>query len=250
MAKKYEKYLIVVEYLNNTKETVNLMGINTKSFSKMLEVYHRIKSTYADKTKTIDFVGQGSDGSMKVMWTKEIKPQGREELRQDANDIANDISKKIQILKDKWFYHNDLINGLTKKEDVKLHELEGIKKIKFISEEEKNKIRLKIAIELENIRNERRWHKDQLFIINKLQENKMGDKEINFTHLSNIFKITINKPQMKPINMKIAEELKIYKEEPIKDKDKQIEKLKKNYDRIIIDPVENKFICYNKAKVI
>jgi hypothetical protein len=109
---------------------------------------------------------------------------------------------------------------------------------------------LRIAIELEEIRIERRWHKDQLFIINKLQENRIGTEELNFTHLSNIFKLKIKKPEIKPLNMKIAEELKIYKEEPIKDKEKQMEKLKKNFERVIVDPVENKFICYNKAKAI
>lgn len=250
MSRKYQKYKINVQYLNGDIEEINLAGINTSSYSKMLEVYHRVKNTYADKVKIINFIGVDQQGNMYIKFTKEIKHNGRDDLKQDVNYIANDISKKIQLLKDKWFYHSDLINGLTKKEDVKLHELEGIKEIKFISEEERNTIRLKIAIELENIRNERRWHKDQLFIINKLQENKVGDKEINFTHLSNIFKITINKPQMKPINMKIAEELKIYKEEPIKDKESQIIKLRKNYEKIIIDPVENKLICYNKCKII
>jgi predicted FMN-binding regulatory protein PaiB len=250
MGKKYQKYKISVQYLNGDIEDVNMSGINTSSFSKMLEVYHRIKNTYADKVKIINFIGIDQEGNLHIKFTKKIKQQGREELKQDVNYIANDISKKIQLLKDKWFYHSDLINGLTKKEDVKLHELEGIKKIKFISEEERNIIRLKIAIELEDIRNERRWHKDQLSIINKLQEKKIGDKEINFTHLSNIFKITINKPQMKPLNMKIAEELKIYKEEPIKDKIKQIEKLKRNFDKIIIDEADNRLICYNKAKII
>ena len=36
----------------------------------------------------------------------------------------------------------------------------------------------------------------------------------------------------------------------IKDKEKQIVKLSKNFERVIVDPVENKFICYNKAKAI
>jgi hypothetical protein len=34
------------------------------------------------------------------------------------------------------------------------------------------------------------------------------------------------------------------------DKEKQIEKLKKSYERIVVDEVENKLICYNKAKAI
>lgn len=250
MARKYEKYKITVKYLNGDTEDINLSGINTSNYSKMLEVYHRIKSTYADKAKTIDFVGVGQDGNMSIMFTKEIKPQGREELKQDIKDIMNNISKQLQLIKDKNFYHHDLIDALNKKEDVKLHELESLEKIKFKSEIEKDKEILRIGKELAEIRLERRWHKDQFAMIHKLQSNKVGNEEINFTHISNVFKFKDNKTQIKPLNMKVAEELKIYKEEIIKDKDKQMEKLKKNYEKIVVDPVENKFICYNKAKVI
>lgn len=250
MGKKYEKYKITVKYINGDIEDINLMGINTSDYSKMLQVYHRIKDTYADKVKTINFIGIGQDGSINVMFTKEIKPTGREELRQDVNDIMNNISNQLLLIKDKYFYHTEMIQALDKKEDLKNHELEDFHTIIFKNEEEKIRTKLKWFDDIENIRLERRWHKDQLFLINKLSENKIGGERLNFTHISNVFKVKFIKPTMKPLNMKVAEELKLYKEEPIKDKDKQIEKLKKSYEKIIIDPVENKLICYNKAKVI
>lgn len=250
MAKKYERYKITVQYLNGDSEDINLMGINTSSYSKMLTVYHRIKNTYAEKVKIIDFVGIGQDGGLKVMWTKEIKSNGREELRQDINDIMINISKEILLIKDKNFYHYNLIDTLNKKYDLMKHELEGVHKIKFRNETEKDKKILKIGKEMEEILIERRWHKDQLFLINKLSNERVGNESINFTHLSNIFKVKCVKPIMKPLNMKLAEELNLYKEEPIKDKEKQIERLKKSYERIVIDEFENKLICYNKAKVI
>lgn len=251
MARKYEKYKITVKYLNGDTEDINLSGINTSNYSKMLEVYHRIKSTYADKVKTIDFVGVGQDGNMNIMFTKEIKPQGREDLKQDIKDIMNNISKQIQLVKDKNFHHHNLIDALNKKEDVKLHELESLEKIIFKSDIEKDKEILRIGKELAEIRLERRWHKDQFAMIQKLQSNKVGNEEINFTHLSNVFKSKDNnKNQIKPLNMKVAEELKIYKEEVIKDKDKQMEKLKKSYERVVVDEVDNKLIAYNKAKAI
>ena len=250
MGKKFEKYKITVKYLNGDIEDINLVGINTSDYQNMLKVYHRIKSTYADKVKTIDFVGIKHDGSMEIKWTKEIKPKGQEELREDIYDIMNNISNKIQLIKNKNFYHFDLINALNKKEDVKLHELEGLEKIQYMSDTDREKEILRIGKELYDIRLERRWHKNQFAVIQKLNENKIGDKEINLTHLSNVFRVKCNLNQIKPLNMKIAEELKIYKEEPIKDKEKQIVKLSKNFERVIVDPVENKFICYNKAKAI
>jgi hypothetical protein len=109
MSKKYEKYKITVKYLNGDTEDVNLVGIRCESYSEMLKVYHRIKSTYAEKVKTIDFVGIKHDGSMEIKWTKGIKPKGREELKEDILTIAEDISKKVLLIKDKFFYHNDLI---------------------------------------------------------------------------------------------------------------------------------------------
>jgi hypothetical protein len=250
MKRKYEKYKINVQYLNGDTEDINLAGINTSNYSKMLQVYHRIKNTYAEKVKMINFVGVGQDGSMNIMFTKEIKPQGREELKQDINEIMANISEELQLIKDKYFHSNNLIGALNKKEDLKLHELEDIVKNELITEQEKDIQILKVGKELGNIRLERRWHKDQVFLINKLSNNKIHTDEINFTHLSNIFRVKHVKPEMKQLNNKLAEELKLYKEEPIKDKAKQIDKLKKTYERIVVDEVENKLIAYNKAKII
>lgn len=252
MGKKYQKYKINVQYLNGDVEDINMAGINTSSHSKMLEVYHRVKNTYADKVKIINFIGIDQQGNMHIKFTKEIKQKGNDELNQDINDIIKNISKQMLLIKAKNFHHHDLIDALNKKEDIKLHELEGLDKIIFKNEDEEDKEILRIGKELKEIRLNRRWHKNQFAIISKLGEQKIGNENINFTHLSNVFKPKYNKLQIKPLNMKVAEELNLYKEEYIKDKDKQkqIDKLKKNYERIIIDESENKIIAYNKAKVI
>jgi hypothetical protein len=250
MAKKYEKYKINVQYLNGDTEDINMAGINTNDYTRMLKVYHRIKNTYAEKVKVINFVGVGQDGSMSIMFKKEIKQQGREELTKDISDIMNNISEQLQLIKDKYFHSSNMIGALNKKEDIKLHELEDIMKDEFKTEQNKDLEILRVGKEIGNLRLERRWHKDQVFLINKLSNNKIHTDEINFTHLSNIFRVKHVKPEMKQLNNKVAEELKLYKEEPIKDKAKQIDKLKKTYERIVVDEVENKLIAYNKAKVI
>jgi len=246
--RKYEKYSIMVEYLNGEKENINLLGINTGSFKNILSVYHRIKKTYAEKVKTIDFVGVSSDGSIQVMWTKEIKPQGRQDLKQDINDIMANMSKEMLLIKNKNFYSFNMIDALTKKENIILHEIEDIHNLKFKNELDKNNEKIRLFNKLEDIRIEKRWHKDQLFLINKLSTEKIGGENINFTHLSNVFKVKHIKPIMKPLNMKVAKELKLYEEVVIKDQEKQILHLQKSYSRVVINPVENKLICYNKAK--
>lgn len=248
--RKYQKYKINVQYLNGATEDINMAGINTESFSNMLQVYHRIKNTYADKVKIINFIGVDESGNMHIKFTKEIKHKGRDELKRDINEIMDNISKEVLLIKDKNFYHHDLIDALTKKENVSLHELEGVEERKFKTQEDEDREILRIGKELKNIRVEKRWHKDQFAIISKLQEYNINGKEINFTHLSNIFKPKNNKIQIKPLNKKLAEELKIYKEEPIKDKINQVEKLRKTFEKVIIDEADNRIICYNKAKGI
>jgi hypothetical protein len=250
MVKKYQKYKINVQYLNGDTEDINLAGINTSSYSKMLEVYHRIKNTYADKVKIINFIGIDQDGKMHIKFTKEIKHQGRDELKKDINEIMDSISKELLLIKEKNFYHHGLIDALNKKEDLKLHELESLNENNYMTKADEDKEILRIGKELKNIRLERRWHKEQFLIISRLGESKIGNENLNFTHLSNIFKNRYNKVEIKPLNMKLAEELNLYKEEIIKDKDKQIEKLKKRFEKIIVDEADNRLICYNKAKVI
>lgn len=251
MGRKYEKYSIIVKYIDGSEEKINLAGMNTSSYNAMLSVYHRIKDTYSEKAKTISFVGIGQDGTMSIMFTKEIKRQGREDLRQDIEDIMENISKQMLLIKEKMFYHPSMIDALNKKQDVKLHEIEGLHSINFENEILRNEAKLKLYNELEDIRIERRWHKNQLQAINRLCDENINGEKINFTHLSNVFKLKVNKKIVKPLNTKLAEDLKIYKEEVVKnDKSKQIAKLKKDFERIIEDPVENKLICYNKAKAM
>jgi hypothetical protein len=250
MGKKFEKYKINVQYLNGDIEDINMAGINTSSYSKMLEVYHRIKNTYADKVKIINFIGIDQEGKMHIKFTKEIKHQGRDELKKDVVDIMDNISKEMLLIKEKFFYHSDLIDGLNKKEDIKLHELESLAEVKYMTEVDEDREILRIGKELKNIRVERRWHKNQFAMISKLGEQRIGNENINFTHLSNVFKPRFSKQNIKPLNMKIAEELRLYKEEIIKDKTKQLERLQKNFDKIIVDEADNRLICYNKAKAI
>jgi hypothetical protein len=187
---------------------------------------------------------------MHIKFTKEIKHQGRDELKKDINEIMDSISKELLLIKEKNFYHHGLIDALNKKEDLKLHELESLNENNYMTKADEDKEILRIGKELKNIRLERRWHKEQFLIISRLGESKIGNENLNFTHLSNIFKNRYNKVEIKPLNMKLAEELNLYKEEIIKDKDKQIEKLKKRFEKIIVDEADNRLICYNKAKVI
>ncbi|MBN1074736.1 hypothetical protein DVV91_10315 [Clostridium botulinum] len=249
MGKKYEKYQIVVQYYNGDTENINLAGINTSNYNNMINVYHNVKKKYYEGVKAIDFVGIGKDGSLGILFRKENKNKtGRDDLKENVEDIMNRISKDMLLIKEKNFYHYDMISALNKKEDMLLHTIESFKNRKFKNDNQRDREKIKIFNILEGVRDERRWHKEQLDTISKLQQHTLKEGMLNVTHLSNVFKASKTNKKMQYLDFKVAEQKKIYTEELIKDKDRQVKKLKKDYEKVIIDEANERIIAYNKSK--
>ncbi|HBJ1650406.1 TPA: hypothetical protein LA460_000310 [Clostridium botulinum] len=249
MGKKYEKYKISVQYHNGDTEYINLSGINTSNYNNMISVYHNIKKKYYKEVKTINFIGIGKDGAFGILFRKENKNKnGRAELKESVEDIMNRISKDLLLIKEKNFYHYDMIGALNKKEDLYLHMIENFKHKKFNSNVERDREKIKIFDRLEYIRAERRWHKEQFEIIKDLQQNTLKEGTLNVTHLANVFNINKIHKNFKFLDLNLAEYKKIYTEQLIKDKDKQVKKLKKDYEKVIIDEANGRIIAYNKSK--
>ncbi|MBZ9693329.1 hypothetical protein [Clostridium sp. M14] len=249
MGKKYQKYQITVQYYNGDTENINLAGINTSNYNNMISVYHNVKKKYYEGVKAIDFVGIGKDGLLGILFRKENKnTTGRDDLKENVEDIMNRISKDMFLIKEKNFYHYDMIGALNKKEDLYLHMIENFKHKKFRNNIERDKEKIKIFDILEYIREERRWHKEQFEIIKDLQQNTLKEGTLNVTHLANVFKINKIHKKFKFLDLKLAEYKKIYTEELIKDKDRQVKRLKKDYEKVIIDEANERIIAYNKSK--
>lgn len=241
--RKYEKYSIVVEYLNGDKEEINMVGIRTDDYRNMLNRYHSIKDRYSNKCKTISFCGVGQDNSLTVMFTKEVKheAEGDESLKENVKDISKSIADNLLKLKNKFFYHKGMICALDKKRDVYLHMLES-----KINRTEKEKIDLFNT--LEQVSKERRWHKNELEQILNIQNNDIRNSEVNFTHLSNIFN-SVRQVETNDMTLELAKDKNIYIEEVYKD-DKQINKLSKQYEHVFLNKYDNKIYAYNNAKHI
>lgn len=243
MARKYQKYAIRVEYLNGDQENINLMGIRTDNYNKMLSVYHGVKERYSDKVKVIDFCGVCEDGTIGIMFRKEIKHKGKDELKENASEIASRISKDLETIKNKNFYHYNMISVLNKKQDLIIHMIESFQG----SDSDK----LKLFNELEELRKVRRWHKNELKNIQQLQSNKIGKSELNFTHLSNVFSsVEEDNKDYSNLNYKKAENVHMFKQEILKNKELQESKLKKQYEKVYTDEAENIVYAYNKSKVM
>ena len=242
--RKYQKYAIQVEYLSGDKETINLAGIRTDLYSKMLDVYRSVKVRYEDKAKTISFCGVGNTGELNILFTKEVKQaiDDKDGIRENTKDISKLIADNVLKLKNKYFYHKEMIPILEKKQDVVLHMIEQLK-------DGSDKEKLKLLEELQEIRKERRWNKTELNNIKILQNHNMKSDELNFTHLNNIFNDkTIQESSSEfEFDMRIAKKEKLYIEEVYKD-EKQLNKIKKDYERVYLDSTINKIYAYNKCK--
>lgn len=241
MARKYQKYAIRVEYLNGDQENINLMGIRTDNYNKMLSVYHGIKERYADKVKTIDFCGVCEDGTMGVMWKKEIKQEtGRTELNEDVVTVCNRIANDLRLVKEKYFHHSSMLSVLDKKEDIILHEIETSKKLGNLK-------KIELYDRLGEVRKARRFHKEQLKIIKELQGNTYSSNNINMTHLSNVFSLKSGSSEYE-FNMKIADKQNQYHEEILKNKELQEAKLRKRFENVYTDEANRVIYAYNKCK--
>jgi hypothetical protein len=135
--KKYERYSVVVQYLNGSEEKIKMAGINTSDYNVVLNKYHKVKASYADRAKLVKFIGVNKNGKAETMFGKEIKRQGRKELKYDMDDIMTDISAKLQLINEKSQYHSKMIASFDKKINVLKHEYENLHHGNF-SEEKKN----------------------------------------------------------------------------------------------------------------
>ena len=244
MGKKYQKFSIKVEYLNGDCEDINLAGVGHDNYTKVLNVYRNVRDTYEGKARKIDFVGQTKDGELGVIFTKDLRTEiGNKDLKKNVDDIMKNISAEFQLLSNKFSYHRNMINILTKKQDVILHRLEHLS-----NNTDENKIEL--LDELINIRKERRWHKEQLEMLEKIaNENNINGQEINYKHLSNVFNIKTNNKKYKELTFKEAERCNVYTEK-VNATQKDLNKLHKTYGNVFFNEENNTAYAYNNAKKV
>ncbi|MEG2289593.1 MAG: hypothetical protein RSC24_06460 [Clostridium sp.] len=249
--RKNKSYKIRITLLDGSVEDVKCKGVNINSYSSMMVKYREVKKTHSKKSKSIEFYGVDENGKPTTLFKKENNNiHGRKELNQDSAELMNDISNQIKLLKDKKVHHQNLVRAYDKKENFLLHSIESISKLNLPKEDLINE-KLRIVDNIEQIRKDRRWHKNQLYTIREAFKN---NDELSMDKLETTFKsIEAYQDKFEYLDERLAKSKKIYEEYTyVSDKDLQnkIKHYKKEYSHICIDESQNKLIAYNNAGVI
>ena len=162
--RKYERYEVKVQYRDGSVESIKYNGVNTSDYKDMIKVYNDTKEIHENdgKVESISFIGISNTGELNVFWQKKIDVKYKEELNIDCRAIVKNIYEEIDLLNQQLKHHKNLIGIFNKKEDTLLHMIENSKNNKYKSEDDAVKFKIRIFDELENLRDLRRYSKDQI----------------------------------------------------------------------------------------
>lgn len=167
---------------------------------------------------------------------------------EDTDVIAHRIAEDLTKLKENLFYHFNMAKVLDKRISVESHNLEIVHKMP--EGKEKERLRQEILVNIENLSEERRWHKDQHYLITKLSKPiKTDNGQLNLTHLINLFN-GIQQCNKKRDLINPIERNGIYVEEELRrDLDNQFAELRENYENVFFDKHRGRVIAYNNSEV-
>lgn len=246
MKKKYYGYKLRV--INDDGEKYIKLNGNIKmtSYATMVKYYHMTKDKYQDEDCTVEMIGVYEDGSTgSVIFSKKFKKEVEEdkELLMSVDHIVDEIQYLLDTLMRKKDYHNNMMCALNKKQDLLLHKIESINSFKG-SETEKVNEKLKIVDELEEVRKERRFNKNEKLKL-KIVNDRI-DVDVLKTHFSKI-KIPSQPENYEYISGeledKIVREIKYNSD---KQKENVIKSIQGKYEKIVDDVPRKTLICYNK----
>jgi hypothetical protein len=263
MGRKYEEYTIKITYGNGDTEDVKCNGVNTSSYKDMLRLYGDIKEEYINKSVTIDFIGKGSNGELKVFFTKAIN---NNELSQEVTDTINkvkemdtsDLLKLIResllSIKQKPNHYSMLKGAYSKIADNEYHALESIEKSNK-PDNEKDMLRIESAKKIGIARVKRRDAEVQFKLSRNFIDSKYNDdNEINILidRIDESLKY-YNKTTDKEYDILTedkAKECKMTDKFPYRSEQERIRlvaKYQKLYAHVTYDTKEKMIICYNRS---
>ena len=243
----YKSYKVRVTNKEGEKY-IRLNGnIDATSYRTILKYYHMTKDKYQNEDCIVDMVGVYDDGKIGgVIFSKTFCQEVIEdkELLKSTDEIVGEIKGLLELLGRKNEYHNNMRSAFDKKQDILLHKIETLKsidtgKISLVDE------KLKIIDELEEVRHNRRFNKNELKKLQFLQS------KINIQEITNKFSgiiIPIDTKDYEYISGELEEQ--IIKEIRYNSEKQRINIIKQvghKYKRIVNDEARNVLICYNKA---
>lgn len=251
--RKYNYYDIkVVSNLDGSTENISMLNeekVDKSNYKQMLEVYREIKEQYKNENVTIDFMGVADDSTIKVMWNKEYNLCNKKETIFDICDELNEVVQKFKTNKEE---SQNLLGAYNKKEDIELHKLDNLeKKNEYeLTKQERNNL-LKIAINLQAIRSDRRCNKNEQQLIGSLININAWSKLFSLNNIiqqkKDKFIKKNNKIKQAYLQNKIDNH-KMYKEvcyKDFKDRIQIMQKLQKQFKKVKYDEKRRVCIGYN-----
>ena len=225
--KRYQKYQIEVVYTNGDKEVLKLAGINTESYSKMLDVYKSVKDKYKNEAIAIKFLGITKNNGLEVLFTKEFKENINNDLERDFVEIAKEISDKLLLISKKIKHDDTMARMMDKKRDVMLHRLRNF------TGDETDKINF--FNELQDIELKRDWYKNQHVLEQEFINNH---DNYNFKYkVGNFSELTFDE----------AKRLKIYEEKIVNNLHKDTKCMENKYNNVFYNESNNTIYGYNNS---
>ena len=246
---KFMIYKIKIVHGNGKVEYRNDSGYSVGNYCEMKELFSKVEQEVCSKDCRLLLLGVDFRGDNKLIKERNFTKSSDEEKRiyetsfvEYAKQIQ-DILNKMKLKKD---YHYQMLDAVEKKDSIIDHRIETFEKKQWDSQEEMIKEKLKIFDESESIKRERRLHKDELEIFIGIKE------KININEVLEAFKVESKNTKFKYLDEDMVGELGIMKEvyfSSDKDRVMKLRVLKKQYDRVKVDILNRKIICYNKSAV-
>lgn len=245
MKRTYKSYKLRV--INEDGEKyIKLNGnIDSTSYRTIVKYYHKTKDKYQNEDCTVEMVGIYPDNTTgNAIFSKTFCKEKVEdkELLTPTDDIVSEIKYLLELLERKNEYHTDMLGTYQKKQDLLLHKIENIKSFNGNREEVMNE-KLSIMNQLEQVRHERRFNKDEM---KKLQivYRRVNMQDI-LTKFSNV-EIPINTKDIEYIDEEYKEQIiKEIKYNSEKQRVNLTSQIQHKYDKIVNDKARGILVCYN-----
>lgn len=243
MARMYETYKLKITNDEGIKDVRVNKNVDCTSYKQMISFYKECKKRNENNSCTIDFVGVTATGEENIMFSKTYCQEVNQdkELLRSTDSIVGEIKHLLGLLDRKKEYHVEMLSVYDKRQDVQLHNIENLSKLT-------DKEKLKVLEELERVRKGRRNNK------NEFKKLKVVDRIINIHEINELFDkivIPIDEKEYKFLDEKQLEEKEIIKEIKYNSDKDRIHKMKQvqgKYNKIKVDSVNKKIICYNNSR--
>lgn len=255
--KKYEEYNILVKYQNGDTENLNYNGVNTSNYLEMRKVYNDIKQEYEGKSVSIEFIGKGRKGNLKVFWNKNMNSNRNdlnatlEKLQEmDTSDILKLVKESLLIVKNRPSYYLNQDSVFDKEINVQNHALETIEENYKLSESKKNILRLESAKKIGHLTVRRRDNKYQHKTAKHFLDGVDVNPVIDMVTDSLKYYENISNREYDILTDEKAEELNIIQKKQYRNEKERIRimsEFKKKYGNVSYDAKTKTVTAYNKA---